>query len=898
MFDESIKFKYPWRPYQAKVLEEVNGLIKDKKVHIVAAPGSGKTVLGLELARRIGNPVLILSPTVTIKNQWIDRFVTSFMVEGSSKPEWISDDIYNLKFFNSVTYQGLHCAYKKLTRIVSDNDDTDDEVEKETINTEVDVKTYNLISEIKKQGIKTIVLDEAHHLKNEWWNSLTKVVEAIPDVVIISLTATPPYDIEQNEWKRYISLCGDIDAEISVPELVKAKNLCPHQDYVYFSYPTNSEKEMIRKYQDEVQVLIDELTTNTDFINLIRNHPYFKDSDVYIEEILENPKFYSSMLIYLNAAGVEVSKEHVKVLGHTKDIPALDARWLEVLLQNIIFDNRDTFKDMEFLNLIEKRLYEMGAIEKKEVLLTNNSNLQKLFINSISKLDSIVNIVKSEYSNMSNKLRMVILTDYLRKEYLELENPEIKILGVFPILIKLLNSGVSINMAVLTGSIFMIPVNKKDRLIEEAKLVGINEDKISFESLKYIDSYVIVKVVGKLRNKLMNVISKLFSVGEISIIIGTKSLLGEGWDEQSINSLVLASFVGSYVLSNQMRGRAIRVSNDPMKSANVWHLVCVTDINRSLIDNADYDTMKRRFNSFVGIGYNKDVLESGIDRLDTIPSRFTKENINLYNSNLMNLSNKRDDMYNRWFKLVDSFKSGSRIVNDSMEVNKDNMKNEFAIIDPIKFLWFILLTTFLYIIGESLPSMSEADLEQYVPMFFIVLIATIVFNVPFIIQCIRAWLFSLPINQLRYVIRCLVKSLCDANLIDTPYHSVKIRIIEPKDDYVLQFMIDGVTSRDRVLIMTSLEEIFSKVENQRYILINKKLVNSTYYSVPKVLSVNKELATLFHKNWNIYIGNSKLVYTKSGSGREILLKARKNSFRITNEDEIFKKKKKAISDWE
>ena len=64
MFDESIKFKYPWRPYQAKVLEEVNGLIKDKKIHIVAAPGSGKTVLGLELARRIGNPVLILSSNI------------------------------------------------------------------------------------------------------------------------------------------------------------------------------------------------------------------------------------------------------------------------------------------------------------------------------------------------------------------------------------------------------------------------------------------------------------------------------------------------------------------------------------------------------------------------------------------------------------------------------------------------------------------------------------------------------------------------------------------------------------------------------------------------------------------------------------------------------------------
>lgn len=898
MFDDSIKFKYPWRPYQAKVLEDVNGLIKDKKIHIVAAPGSGKTVLGLELARRIGKPVLILSPTVTIKNQWIDRFVTSFMVDGSSKPEWISDDIYNLNFFNSVTYQGLHCAYKKLTRIVSDNDDTDDEVEKETINTEIDVKNYNLISEIKKQGIKTIVLDEAHHLKKEWWNSLTKVVEAIPDVVIISLTATPPYDIEQNEWKRYVSLCGDIDAEISVPELVKAKNLCPHQDYVYFSYPTNSEREMIKKYQDEVEVLINELITNTDFINLIRNHPYFKDSDVYIEEILENPKFYSSMLIYLNAAGIVVTKEHVKVLGHTKDIPALDARWMEVLLQNIIFDSRDTFKDIEFLSLIEKRLHEMGAIEKKEVLLTNNSNLQKLFINSISKLDSIVNIVKSEYSNMSNKLRMVILTDYLRKEYLELEIPEIKTLGVFPILLKLLSSGVNINMAVLTGSIFMIPVSMKDRLLEEAKLVGINEDKISFESLKYIDSYVIVKSTGKLRSKLMNVISKLFSVGEINIIIGTKSLLGEGWDEQSINSLVLASFVGSYVLSNQMRGRAIRVSSDPMKSANVWHLVCVTDINRSLIDNADYDTMKRRFNSFVGIGYNEDVLESGIDRLDTIPKYFSKENIDLYNSNLTTLSNKRDEMYNRWFNLVDKYKSGSRIVNETMEVSNTKMKNDFSVIDPIRILWFVLSATFLYLVANTLGGMSDAEVEDYMFMFIILLITTIVINIPFIIQCIRVWMFSVPKNQLRYVAKCLIKSLCEADLIDTPYYSVKVKIQENKEDNKLHFIIDGVNSRDKVLIINSLEEIFSKIEDQRYILVNKKFKISTYYSVPSVLSVNKELATIFHKNWTKYVGNSNLVYTKNSTGREILLKARKNSFTITDDEEIFGKKKKAISDWE
>ena len=110
MFDNSIKFKYTWRPYQERTLNQAQKYIKDKKLHIVAAPGSGKTILGLELARSIGNPVIIFVPTVTIKNQWVDRFISSF-TDFKEIPDWISTDIYNLKFFNVVTYQALHYAY-------------------------------------------------------------------------------------------------------------------------------------------------------------------------------------------------------------------------------------------------------------------------------------------------------------------------------------------------------------------------------------------------------------------------------------------------------------------------------------------------------------------------------------------------------------------------------------------------------------------------------------------------------------------------------------------------------------------------------------------------------------------------------------------------------------------
>lgn len=71
-------------------------------------------------------------------------------------------------------------------------------------------------------------------------------------------------------------------------------------------------------------------------------------------------------------------------------------------------------------------------------------------------------------------------------------------------------------------------------------------------------------------------LTEMFEKGFINILIGTKSLLGEGWDSPCINSLILASFVGSFMLSNQMRGRAIRVDrNNSHKVSNIWHLVTV-----------------------------------------------------------------------------------------------------------------------------------------------------------------------------------------------------------------------------------------------------------------------------------------------------------------------------------
>ena len=111
-------------------------------------------------------------------------------------------------------------------------------------------------------------------MKSQWWDSLKKVVEQLENSKIIALTATPPYDSEFSEWKKYVSLCGEIDAEITVPELVKAKNLCPHQDYIYFNEPTNEELDQINQYSEKLKNIIEEIKQNDNFTEAIKNHKY------------------------------------------------------------------------------------------------------------------------------------------------------------------------------------------------------------------------------------------------------------------------------------------------------------------------------------------------------------------------------------------------------------------------------------------------------------------------------------------------------------------------------------------------------------------------------------------------------------------------------------------------
>ena len=89
-----MEFQGVWRDYQQRILDQLEIFKKDQKIHIVAAPGSGKTTLGIEIIRLINQPTLILVPTITIRQQWVSRINEAFLKKRCDAVVYIGGSIF------------------------------------------------------------------------------------------------------------------------------------------------------------------------------------------------------------------------------------------------------------------------------------------------------------------------------------------------------------------------------------------------------------------------------------------------------------------------------------------------------------------------------------------------------------------------------------------------------------------------------------------------------------------------------------------------------------------------------------------------------------------------------------------------------------------------------------
>lgn len=876
---QNIVFKGKFRDYQQKVIDNVSSTMKDNKIHIVAAPGSGKTIVGLELIRMLGKPALIFSPSVTIRQQWSERFAEMYMPDNDNISDYFSFSLTSPSLMTSATYQALHAAYNK-TKVKEDIDE-EDEMEAQIPE---DYSDFDLIGTIKKAGIKVICLDEAHHLRSEWQKALEGFINDIQnDVTIIALTATPPYDSTPAEWQRYISVCGEIDDEIFVPQLVAQKTLCPHQDYIYFNYPTDEEIKCLDDYRQNGVTASKEIIEGGLFRKLFDATALATHYSSMEEEILDNADSMLSVLCVAQTIGMKLPQSLIRLVSPSGKIPDYSLKHAETAFQYFI-DTKSPKTDKLVTELCEA-LKSKGLIEKNKVYLDCNQKIKSMLISSKGKLTSINKIVDSEFRCLNNNLRMLILTDYIKKDMKTLigTNEDITSLGTVPIFESVRrNVTADVKLAVLSGGLVILPQS----IIEQVKTIS-DERGITFTTQPLSDTgYCEVNFSGSNKNKVA-VVTQAFQSGLINVMTGTKSLLGEGWDSPCINSLILASFVGSFMLSNQMRGRAIRMDkNAPDKAANIWHLVtveppkpyadnlfqkinCIKADDGKTLFSSDLEGLTRRFDCFLAPAYSRNIIESGIQRIDIIKPPYTKDGFKAINAKTLAFASDRKAMAEKWSKSLNG--SLNPDILEQNKVSNDIAPKEFFFVNIIRFILLIaaLIICILFV------SMSVLK---------IVRIPALLISLFIVIKCFKyirlIFKFGSAKSTVKTLCDCVLKTLKQTGDIQTP--GAYVTIENDETNVFTYFALANATAHEKNIFATATKELMSEIDNPRYLIIKKKGSNSYDYvncfTCPSIISGKKETVEILTRNLSHDMGHFVPLFTRSKNGREHILKAREYSY--------------------
>ena len=909
----NLEFIYPWRPEQQRVLNRLNTHMDDRRIHIVAAPGAGKTVLGLEIFNRLNLKTLTLSPTVLVKNQWIERLslFSKDKEDSYCDPTWTSSSLTSPTFFTSSTYQALYSFDKRLKKDQQQNS--------------VDNEKISLKQWFNSQEIGLLILDEAHHLKASWWEVLYGLVKENKQLIVVSLTATPPYDSNTTEWSRYKKLCGPVDEEISIPELVKSRSLCPHQDYIWLVKTDKKNIQALERYEDKLNTFLVELSQHQELNYLLSLHA-FLDEKAFEKNAATGADNINERQLLLN---IETVIALLQLLKHWKkplpaklmqkldltadDIPAITAKSWQTLLQSFIEGEYYPKAEavFEFRQTLSSLLKGKHYLKYNRVRLDNTQSKLDAFNRTEERISACYDIAKIEVSNRKSLLRMVVLADYIRDEELTLSlDGRGTTTGAYPIFhhfIHQFDDIVKHKTALLTGRLCIIP-----RQLLESLLNLLPPDQIP--TIKWYSEDNDFVLCGAATGSLSAAYTKLLEQGKLQIIVGTRALLGEGWDAPFLNALIMATQTKAYVATNQLRGRVMRIDpNDDFKTASIWHIVATAPEQR--LNNLIFENLQKRFRTFAGLHAYDLKIESGTERL-SLKEETDKQKPGLIKQDLIKNNNQimqtrlQDDLFNlqaRWQNALAQAKHQVFQVGLNHAINDDSKQYSLdrllTVLNQHK-TKKRQTTTWASLGVAGVCSLSGialylSGMSTYAYSLALPLLGSLSFGAS------KAFTSNEKIVSIvvaKKIAKLILVNLHQKNVIKTPLNEELIEEvinIIHIDKGVLRFSLNGYTRQENEIFLEVLNEFLQPLSSSRYLLaLNESPSIQDLFTVPKILGNNKKDAHGFLVEWIKVFPEFKkanVIQSISLQGEKLLLKA---SAKRTLNNVVIDKQIQMIERWE
>ena len=683
-----IKFSGQLRPSQSDVVEIAKRqlLAGEKRLHIVAPPGSGKTVLGLYLwAELVQKPCLVLSPNSAIQSQWAAR--TDLFEFAENQTDIVSTDPNRPALLTSLTYQSVTLPARKTQEL----DEQAFELwsnklieEEEVFSTEEaaiwieDLRSNNpeyfqtqfsnykkkirdevsrsgkslsllhksslaTLERLKENNVGLIILDECHHLLGHWGRVLSDVLPVLNNPIVIGLTATPPdrKGKDDRDIKRYDEFFGEVDFEVPVPAVVKDGFLAPYQDLAYFVRPTNEELKFIESADQRLKQLIldvcqenylvdptvaqkddqaggqtgDTVSPPTNLVEWIQgtlgqlklptgnatSWSNFQRRDSGFA--LAARQFLGSRFANLpeNVPPVSANESHEVTPPMEYWVPVLDRFVRHFLRRSPSPLHQQQAKDITAsLRMLGMQITETGTRHCV-------SPVGRVMAYSKNKTAAIVPILKREMENLGDSIRAVVIADFERSSAVSAQLQELMddetggAVSAFKTLLTDQQTD-ELEPILITGSTILIDDEIESEFLSRSRdWLASRKLTVNLESKTVADFRQIIGSGKDWAPRVyVEMVTELFQQGLTKCLIGTRGLLGEGWDANKINVLVDLTTVTTSMSINQLRGRSFRL--DPgwdEKLANNWDVVCVAPEFSKGFD--DYTRFKNKHKNLFGV---------------------------------------------------------------------------------------------------------------------------------------------------------------------------------------------------------------------------------------------------------------------------------------------------------
>jgi superfamily II DNA or RNA helicase len=617
---------------------------------VALPPGAGKTLVGLMTVRdriasgAVGRAV-VLGPNTAIQGQWATHAATLGLDVGTDR---------------SMQHQLTALTYQALAVFDADDEVDDDGQEVPVVEEVAQQPSRNpgstspgfetgaerppqppvgppslldrlhengraFIEELKHAGPLLLVLDECHHLLEVWGRLIGELLDQLPNALVLGLTATPPEALTADQAALVDELFGTPLYRVSIPAVVKVGDLAPFVELAWLTTPTPTENDWLAAEAERFRELITQLTDPS-----FGSMPFLQWLDArfvasrapWLTLVKEQPDLCRAVL-RLHHVGMIGLPSGARMQEEHRSAPTADD-W--VLLVDDWLTGRLTktglAQDEQVVEAVRRALPSVGYQWTRRGIRRGRSPVDRVLARSESKTTAVVEICAHEHLNLAERMRMLVLCDHERAGATLpadltgvidqqagsahamlaalVEAPETSVLD--PMLV----TGRTVAGAASTLTAFLAALPDRD-------LAG----RLAVQPL----DGALSQVVGPWEPRdWVGLVTSYFEDGHTQVLVGTRALLGEGWDAKRITGLADVTAVTTITSVVQTRGRALRT--DPLwpeKVAVNWSLVCVSDKHPK--GGNDWDRLVRKHAGYFGIDPEGQIVD-GVAHLDPAFSPF------------------------------------------------------------------------------------------------------------------------------------------------------------------------------------------------------------------------------------------------------------------------------------